>query len=169
MKITLFMAMSLNGIIARDNYKEDFLSDYDWNVFCKEANEIGCFVMGRKTYEIITKSKDYNLNKIKNVVKIIVSRNESHKNKFYFAKSPKESINLAKKFGFKNILLAGGGNTNSEFMKLNLVNEIILNIDPVILGKGIRLFKEDNFESKLKLIHIKKLKYNIIQLHYKVK
>ena len=74
MKVILYMAMSVNGIIAKNDYTEDFISDYDWQVFCKIANKIGCFIIGRKTYEIITKSKDYNLNKVKNVKIIVVSK-----------------------------------------------------------------------------------------------
>lgn len=162
--------MSVNGIIARENYKEDFLSDYDWDVFCKMANKIGCFIVGRKTYDRITKFKDYNLSKIKRV-KIIVISKKSFKDfkNFYFVKSAKEAVSKAKKLGFKLVLLGGGGNINSEFMKLSLINEMFFNIDPVILGKGIRVFKDLNFEKRLKLMGIKRLNGGIIQIHYCVK
>ena len=171
MKVILYMAMSLNGMIARENYEEDFISDYDWDVFCKLANKIGCFIIGRKTYEIITTSKDYNLDEVKNASKIIISKNKSFKNqnKFIFVKSPKEALEIVKTLGFKTVLLAGGGNTNSEFMKSNLVDEIFFNVDPVLVGEGIRVFKESTFENKLEFLGMKKLKHGIIQLHYRVK
>ena len=84
-------------------------------------------------------------------------------------KSPKEAINFAKRLKFKKILLAGGGNTNTKFMELNLINEVFFNIDPVLVGKGIKVFKESNFENKLKFLGMKRLKDGIIQLHYKLK
>ena len=37
MKIILYMAQTMNGIIARENYNEDFLSDINWKVFCQTS------------------------------------------------------------------------------------------------------------------------------------
>src|SRR3989344_2448953 len=110
MKVILDMATTLNSIIARKNFDEDFLSEYNWEVFCKIANKIGCFIIGRKTYEIITTYEDYTLDKIKNVRKIVISKNKSLKGEkdFFFVKSPREAINKAKTLGFKEVLLAGG-------------------------------------------------------------
>ena len=170
MKVILDMAMSVNGIIARKNFTEDFLAEYNWEVFCKFANKVGCLIFGRKTYEIIKDPKEYDISPIKNVYKIIVSKNKNlkSKNKFFFVKSPKEALSIAKTLGFKEVLLAGGGNINSEFMKLGLVDEIFLNINPVIVNNGIKVFGESNFEYKLKLLEIKKLKDNILRIHYKM-
>ncbi|AJF62770.1 MAG: Bifunctional deaminase-reductase protein [archaeon GW2011_AR20] len=170
MKVILDMAMSINGIIARKNFTEDFLSEGNWEVFCKFANQVGCLIFGRKTYEMLTNPKEYDILPIKNVYKIIVSKNKSlrNKNKFFFVRSPKEALRMAKKLGFKEVLLAGGGNINSEFMRLGLVDEIFLNINSVIVNNGIRVFGESDFEHKLKLLEIKKLKEDILRLHYKV-
>ncbi len=170
MKITLFNAISVNGYVARENYREDFLSDYDWKTFCNLAKKFGCLILGRKTYEIAKNSKDFNFNDIKNVKKIIVSKNRkfADKNNICFATSPKDAINKSKLSGFKETLLCSGGNLNSEFMKLNLIDNLILNIDSVIIGKGIKLFNEKNFDVNLKLLKIRKLNKNIIQFYYKV-
>ncbi|MBI2667264.1 dihydrofolate reductase family protein [Candidatus Woesearchaeota archaeon] len=169
MKVILDMAMTVNGIIARKNFNEDFLSEYNWEVFCDISNKVGCIIIGRKTYGVLTTSEDWNLEDIKNVKKIVVSK-KSFKDvdKFFFVKSPKEAINKAESLGFKEVLLAGGGNINSEFMKLGLVNEIFFNINPVILSDGIKVFKESDFQSNLKLINVKELKEGIIRAHYKV-
>ncbi|MDZ4226739.1 MAG: dihydrofolate reductase family protein, partial [Candidatus Pacearchaeota archaeon] len=148
----------------------DFLSDYDWHVFCEKANKTGCIATGRKTYDRILNSRDYNLNDIKRTKIIVVSKKSFRDSRnFYFVKSPKEAIKKAKKLGFKTILLCGGGKINSSFMKLGLVNEIFLNVDPVILSKGIKIFNDSDFEKKLIFLGVKKLKNGIIQLHYKVR
>ena len=51
MKVILYIAQTINGVIARENYDEDFLSDINWKVFVKLTEKIGCFIVGRKTYE----------------------------------------------------------------------------------------------------------------------
>lgn len=70
--------------------------------------------------------------------------------------------------GFETIMVCGGGGLNTSFMKENLIDEIYLDIEPIIFGKGIKLFEDSNFEAKLKLLGVKKLSSNEIQLHYKV-
>ena len=62
----------------------------------------------------------------------------------------------------------GGGTLNTSFMAENLIDEIYLDVEPIVFGKGIRLFKENDFEAKLKLLEIKKLSNDEIQLHYQV-
>ena len=157
--------MSLNGMIADKNGKEGFLSDKNWALFVKKAEETGCFIVGRKTYEIFTRLKNYNFNKIK-CKKIIVSKNTNSSN-YTSASSPKNAIKIAKRLGFNNILLIGGARLNTSFIQENLIDEIIINIEPTLLGEGIKLFSEKKFYKKLKLFKIKKLK-SIIQLNYKI-
>ena len=169
MKVILYMTQTINGIIARNNYDEDFLSHENWKVFLSLAKERGCFIVGRKTYEEVKKRKDYNFDKIK-ATKIIISSNPDFKldAKYTLATSPRDALQKASKLGFKKILLTGGGTINSAFMKSGLVDEIIINIEPFVLGDGIRIFSQEDFENKLKLLDVKKLKSGIIQLHYKI-
>jgi len=69
---------------------------------------------------------------------------------------------------FETIILTGGGKLNGAFMKEGLVDEIYLDVEPTVFGKGIPLFGDADFEAKLQLIGTKKLSDNEIQLHYKV-
>ena len=70
--------------------------------------------------------------------------------------------------GFKSLVVAGGGKTNASFMKSGLVNEVVFNLEPFMLGNGVKVFDDENFESKLRLLKTTKLKSGIIQLHYKL-
>lgn len=162
------MAQTINGIIAREDYKEDFLSDKNWDAFVKLVEKIGCFIIGRKTYEEVKKLDDYNYEDIDSK-KIVVSDKQIKLDKNYvLANSPKDALKKASDMGFKEIIVTGGSTLNASFIKENLIDEIILNVEPVILGMGIKLFREGNFESKLKFIDSKKISKDIIQLHYKV-
>jgi dihydrofolate reductase len=50
----------------------------------------------------------------------------------------------------------------------NLVDEIYLDIEPIAFGSGIPLFRDKDFECKLKLLGQKNISDNEIQLHYAV-
>ncbi len=169
MKVILFMAQTINGLIARNNYSEDFLSDNGWVEFKALSEKAGCFVYGRKTFELISKLPDADFLKFKTKCIVLSSSKEFIPPKgVLVANSPKDVFRIAKEQGCKEIILTGGGMTNSAFMKQNLVDEIILNIDPFVLGSGVRIFAEEDFENKLKLLKIRKLLGGTLQLHYKV-
>lgn len=170
MKVILFMAMSVNGIIARENGDEDFLSHENWTEFAKVCNEIGCLIWGRKTYEkVITWDKEY-LAVMANVRKIIISRDATIKldPRFSLAPSPKEAINLLSIEGFQKVILTGGSTNNSSFAKEGLIGEVILNVESTIIGKGVPLFNPVTFQLNLELIDSKPINNKIIQLRYKV-
>lgn len=166
-QITLFMAISLNGIIATENGDENFLSDENWNMFCKLVKEYGNFIYGRKTYEAVQKWG--NIDSFTEVQKVIISKKIIKLDKSYIlADSPEDAVSKLSEKGFKKILVAGGANINSAFAKLNLFDEIILNIEPIIIGKGISLFALEDFELKIKLISKKISSSGILTLKYKV-
>ena len=67
------MAMSLNGIIARSNGDEDFLSVVDWENFSELTEKTGCLITSRKTYENVKNWNDKSFDDI-NAIKIVVSK-----------------------------------------------------------------------------------------------
>ena len=163
------MAQTVNGMIARENGSEDFLSDQNWKTFQELAEKAGGYIIGRKTYQAVMSWTDYNFNDI-DAKGIIVSTNRHFKpkSKFLIANSPHQAIEKASSLGFKQVILTGGSTLNSSFLKQKLIDLIILNIEPFILAKGITLFAEENIQAKLKLVKVEKITKNILQLEYKV-
>ena len=53
-------------------------------------------------------------------------------------------------------------------MKENLVDEVYIDIVPVLFGKGIKLFKEEDFQKRLKFTGLKYLSKQVVQLRYRV-
>ena len=163
------MAMSANGIIATETGDEEFLSHENWEKFCELARGFGNFVVGRKTYEAVKKwDGGYNFDDLVGVEKIIISQDQNFKldNGYTLASSPQDA--LAKLSRFEKVLITGGANINSAFAKANLLDEIILNVEPVFVGKGVPLFAPQDFEMKTKLISADKAEGGIITLHYSV-
>ena len=130
-------------------------------------------IIGRKTYEVMVKNDEFNQSKLNTIKTVVVTHHKAlkiHHPKFVScAKSPQEALNALQKQRFKTIMVCGGGELNSSFMKENLIDEIYLDIEPIIFGRGIKLFADADFETKLELIETKKLSKNEIQLHYRVK
>lgn len=159
MKIILFMAMSLNGMIAGKNGNENFLSHTNWESFGELAKKHGCFIIGRKTYEAVQKWPDYNFNDIDAQLKIVVSNNKDLKLNppFLLADSPKDTIRKATDLKFPSVILTGGSTINMAFLTENLIDEIILNIEPAIVGSGIPLFAESVLEKRLSFISSEKI------------
>ena len=61
-----------------------------------------------------------------------------------------------------------GGKLATSFLKEGLVNEIYLNVEPIVFGKGIPIFTNENFEKNLELLQVKKFSKNEVRLHYMV-
>ncbi len=163
MKVVLYMAITANGYIAKENDETPW-SDEEWKSFSEKVKEIKNLVIGRKTFDIMEQGKEFQ--KIGNPFTVIVSNQKE--NNFNFVNSPEQAINLLKEKGFSEVLVAGGGLLNSSFMQKGLVDEIYLDVEPFLFGKGIQLFAKNDFETKLELLETKQLSKNVIQLHYKV-
>lgn len=164
------MATSLNGMIAGKDGNEDFLSHTNWKSFGELAKKQGCFIIGRKTYEAVQKWPDYNFNDIETKLKIVVSNDKDLKLEppFLIANSPKDAIKKAVAMNFENAILTGGSTINSAFMTDDLVDEVMLNIEPVVIGSGIPLFSEREFEKRLSFIESVRIADDILQVRYKV-
>ncbi len=165
------MAISANGMIATETGDEDFLSHENWEKFCELAREFGNFVVGRKTYEAVKKWNDgYNFDDLIGVEKVIISQDQNFKldKDYVLANSPKDALAKLSEKGFEKTLVTGGSNINSSFAKANLLDEVILNIEPVFIGKGISLFAQQDFELKLKLVSSNQSEKGIITLTYSV-
>lgn len=170
MKVVLWMAMSFNGIIAGEDGNEDFLSHENWLEFVKAVQQRGCLIWGRKTYEAVKAWDKSYLEPFQGILKIILSGNNNLKleDGFTLAHSPREALEIVKKNGFDEVILTGGSTNNTSLAKSGLIDEVIIDVESVILGKGIQLFKPEDFILKLKYVNHKVISDSIIQFHYLV-
>lgn len=168
MYIQLYMAVSIDGFIAKPDDNTDWVSGTDWDNFREFIKEAGVIVMGRKTYEVSGTDFPY-----QNALNIVMTHEptflaKDQKDVLFTDKKPRDVVDLIKTKGLKKLLIIGGGKTNAAFLREKLVDEIILSVHPLVIGKGVKLFENEEFGVKLKLRGVKKLKEDLVQLRYKV-
>jgi dihydrofolate reductase len=168
--VEMFMAQSLDGAVARRSGSEDFLSKFSWENFCALVRDSGCFILGRKTYEAVLAWPDFGFDDIQGVTGIIVSRNANLNLRpgMHRAESPEAALQLAAEQGHDRIILSGGSLLNSEFLRRGLVRELRVNVEPLLVGDGLRLADALSNDIKLQLIESRSLEAGIVQLRYSV-
>jgi dihydrofolate reductase len=64
--------------------------------------------------------------------------------------------------------IIGGGELNGSLALLGVIDEMILDIEPTILGEGTRLFGSYDIPLKLKLLDSKLIGDSTTQRHYEI-
>lgn len=168
MKVTLYMATSLNGMIARENDNVDFVSKASWASYRAMVEKIKNVIVGQKTYELMKTAGDLEGLTDIQVVVVTDQENLNVETPVFVAHSPAEALSILEGKGFTEALVAGGGTLNGSYLEAGLIDEIFIDVEPVVFGGGIKLFGEGKFDQKLKLLESKQLAPNELQLHYQV-
>lgn len=170
MKLILMMATTVDGIIAKTkDQKTDWTTAADKKAFVAETKKHGVIIMGAATFETVGKPLPGRLNLI------LSSTPEKYKAReiagiLEFVKMPPaEVIKMLEKRGFTSAVLGGGARTNAAFLKANLVDEILITLEPKIFGVGINFTEGEDLDLNLELIEAKPIGDNAVQLRYKVK
>lgn len=174
-KISLFIAMSLDGYIAKRNDDLSFLKlvekegeDYGYKEF---TSKIDTIIIGRKTYDYVLKEigpSHYDNGKRDIYVITRTDRPKVGRTTFYSGNIA-ELVKRLKSEKGKNIYCDGGAEVIHELLKQNLIDEFIISVIPVLLGNGTRLFKDERPEQTLEFIKAKTFETGLTQLHYKRK
>lgn len=166
MKVIMYMAISVNGMIAKSDDNTSWISANEWNSYSAAIRKAGNLIVGRRTYNILTKQPEFS--ELKDVKLVAVSEKgfQPSDPSQLVARSPREALDLLR--DFEEIMVAGGGILNATFLSQDLVDELYIDIEPIVLGQGVQLFNGRDFESRLELIGQKSITHNEVQLHYKV-
>lgn len=171
MKVILYMATSLNGYIADSEGKEDFFIPGMWQGFVDLLKETKSFIYGRKTYEEVLGWGEEYSKSLAQYHKVVLSKDGHYqvKSGYEVANTPSQAIEIMRKHNLPSTLVTGGATTNTAFIQAGLIDEVIFNIDPTLLGKGVPVCYPADFITKLELISATPWhKHQIVKLRYKV-
>ncbi len=170
-KVILYIAMSVDGYIAKPGDDLSFLSiveeegqDYGYADFISTVDTV---VLGRKTYDWVMKQVLEFPHADKETYVITRSPRPSIGKTVFYSGDVGELIRHLKQQSGKNIFIDGGADLIHSLMKENLIDEYIISIIPVLLGDGLSLFRKGFPEQKLILLNARNFISGLVQLHYK--
>ena len=164
-KIIAIAACSIDGFIARaDDELISWSSKEDKRLFAEETRKARVVIMGSRTFQTLPRPLDSRLN-------IILT---SHTQDCTDIPGQLEFINLlpeqvAHELGrrnFQTAFVCGGARTYTEFLKMQLLDELWLTVEPVIFGKGIAIFNETVYGVANRLIDTRQLNRDTVHLRY---
>lgn len=181
-KVTLGLATSLDNFIARPD------GGADWMRWDKEVADISArflktvdaILIGRKTYEVMLESDatsypgatnyvfSRSKKRLSGLAKAATSK-KAIKNLEFISGDVAAFVQKLKKQRGKGIVVFGGGELAASLFARDLIDEVVLNVHPVILGSGIPLFPESKRQIDLELLKTNRLKSGCVVLSYRVK
>ncbi len=175
-KLFVYIATSLDGYIAAPHDNLDFLKqvekqgeDYGYAAF---TSGIDTIILGRKTYDWVSRaigSEHYEKGE-RRVYVITSAEKPSAGNTHFYAGDLAELISgLKSENSEKHIYCDGGAQLIDALLRLDLIDELIISVVPVLLGAGTRLFKDGRAMQALELLSVRHFDTGLVQLHYERK
>lgn len=175
--VSVYIATSLDGFIARENGELDWLDAASNTVtegedcgYAAFMDSVDVLVMGRNTYEkvlslgdwpyqdkpvIVLSSKQLNIpDSISDTVSLS-------------GESPEELYSRLSHEGVKRIYI-DGGIAIQGFLSAGLVNDITITLIPILLGRGKRLFGALESDILLKHVRTESYEFGFVQVVYEV-
>ncbi|PAV29159.1 hypothetical protein CIL05_12225 [Virgibacillus profundi] len=170
--LVLFIATSLDGYIATKDESLDWLFSVEGegdNGYSEFYDTVETVLIGKKTYDWIMRHETEEF-PYKNKECYVFTRStvEDTEDVSFINGDIASFINQLKSQEGKNIWIVGGGELLQTFIKEKLVDEIILTVAPTIIGNGIPLFREGEYQLDLSLKGTRNFN-QFVELHYIVK
>jgi dihydrofolate reductase len=181
-RVTIHMAASLDGFIARKDGGVDWLETSDEfmggetldpafvEAFLKS---IDCYVMGSRTYETALKFEAKGMGWLygDKPVFVLTSRKlpKTRDSIEFYSGDLGQLVNGRLRPAFRSIWFAGGGVVSGECLRLGLADVVRYSILPVLIGEGISFFDKLDGDVSLHLAEVKGYKSGVVALCYEVR
>src|SRR3989338_6467035 len=111
MKVILYMAISLNGMIAKSDDDTSWISKEEWESYSLAVRTTRNLIVGHRTYGILTKQPEFS--ELKDVKLVVVAQEDFQtlSPNHSVAHSPKEALKLLS--DFEKVIIAGGSRLNA--------------------------------------------------------
>ena len=181
-RVTIHMAASLDGFIARKDGSVDWLETSD--EFAAGATmdpefvqafleTIDCYVMGARTYETALnfEAKGFGWSYGDKPVFVLTSRALPRRRDTieFHSGDLAQLVNGRLRPAFRSIWVVGGGAVCGDCLRLGLADEVRYSILPVLIGEGIPFFERLDRDVALHLTEVKAYKSGMVELCYEVR
>jgi len=181
-RVTIHMAASLDGFIARKDGSVDWLEtsdDFAGGVtMAPEAVEafletIDCYVMGSRTYETALRfeAQGFGWSYGDKPTFVLTSRDlpRIRDTVEFHSGDLAQFVNGRLRPAFHSIWFVGGGMVAAECLRRGLADEVCYSIVPVLIGDGIPFFERLDRDVALHLVEVKGYKSGTVELRYEVR
>jgi dihydrofolate reductase len=181
-RVTIHMAASLDGFIARKDGRVDWLETSDEFAAGESLDakfveaflkSIDCYVMGSRTYETALnfESKGFGWSYGDKPTFVLTGRDlpRTRDTVKFHSGDLAQFVNARLRPNYRNIWFVGGGAVCGECLRLGLADELRYSILPILIGEGISFFERLDREVPLHLLDIKGYKSGMVELHYEVR
>ncbi|MGE0811692.1 MAG: dihydrofolate reductase family protein [Vicinamibacterales bacterium] len=181
-RVTIHMAASLDGFIARRDGTVDWLETSDRfeqgetldAAYVKEfLAAIDCYVMGSRTYETALGFEAKGLGwSYGDTPTFVLTRRELPRTRpsvEFHAGDLASFVNGRLKPAFRNIWVVGGGTLAGECLRLGLADDVRFSLVPILIGDGIPFAAGLGRDVALHLAEVKAYKSGIVALRHEVR
>jgi dihydrofolate reductase len=181
-RVTIHMAASLDGFIARKDGRVDWLETADefadGDTLAPEFVEaflktIDCYVMGSRTYETALSFESRGMGwSYGDKPTFVLTRRELPRTREtveFCSGDLAQFVNGRLRPTFRAIWFVGGGRLCGDCLRLGLADEVRYSILPVLIGDGIPFFKKLGRDIALHLAEVKAYKSGIVEIRYEVR
>lgn len=164
--VILNLTVSLDGFIEGPNGEYDWCftdQDYGMSEFFQKTDTI---FFGRKSYELLMQTEG---NPFPEMTKYVFSRTlHQAVGATIISDNLEKMVREIKSQNGKDIWLFGGANLLTDFMNYGLIDELMISIHPLLLGRGTPLFININGRIPLELKDSQTFSTGLVQLRYQV-
>ena len=181
-RVTIHMAASLDGFVARRDGAVDWLETSDEYVNgatmdpgCVEEllQTIDCYVMGSKTYETAFHFEAQGLGwPYGDKPTFVLTTRELPRTRDtveFYSGDLVQFVNRQLRPRFGTVWIVGGGVVATESLRLGLADEIRYSILPILIGDGIPFFEKLDRDISLHLAEVKAYRTGMVELLYEVR
>lgn len=181
-RVTIHMAASLDGFVARKDGRVDWLETSDEFASGETMdpgfvetflNSINCYVMGSRTYETAFgfETKGLGWAYGDKPVFVLTSRKlpRTRETVEFYSGDLAQFVNASLRPAFRSIWFVGGGVVSGECLRLGLADELRYSILPIVIGDGIHFFEKLDRDVALHLMEVKGYKSGMVALCYEVR
>lgn len=158
-KVTLFIAMSLDGYIADKDGGVDWLNGQEedgenMDTYSEFIKTIDTIIMGWNTYhQVITELSPEEWIYPEQISYVITHREIPSTERIHFAsESPCDLVKRLREEEGNGIWICGGASIVRQLMETDLIDTLHISVIPTLLGDGVRLFGPLEKEQKLRLV-----------------
>ncbi|MGQ3887586.1 dihydrofolate reductase family protein [Legionella sp. CNM-1927-20] len=176
-KCSVFIALSLDGFIARKDGAIDWLMKANTQAASTEdggyhsfIQTVDALVMGRESFAKVLTFEQWPYGNLPVIVlssKPILIPKHLQDKVSNSSETPKALVKRLADQGFSHLYI-DGGITIQRFLAENLIHELTITITPVLIGSGRSLFGYLSHDIQLKHMETKNLSGGFVQIKYRI-